>query len=117
MIIWTGKTTNKAVIYKVEAETYQELLEDLIDEDIIDPYWFFHGDFFNALTDIFPLLEDIESLLLSLEEELAHDTFINEFDWEKKIFSKMSKEDWEYAISSCRGQAYYQEFKYSYEGV
>lgn len=56
MIIWTGKTTNRAITYTVDAESHKELLEKLIDKGIIDPYWSFRGDFFSALTYMFPCL-------------------------------------------------------------
>ena len=39
MIHWIGKTAGGVTIYETDAENAALLLEELIDEGIISPYW------------------------------------------------------------------------------
>ena len=39
MIHWVGKTTGGVTIYETDVENVALLLEELIDEGIISPYW------------------------------------------------------------------------------
>lgn len=118
MIKWTGKNTAGTWTKEIIANDYEELLEELINHDIIDGYWNIDGLTFYELCKYSKLLEDLQDEYQEAIEEDDNEKmedFQDKFEninWHKKVFSKLSEDDFKQIISSCKSQAYYQTFEF-----
>lgn len=111
MIKWTGKSTDKRWIKTVEAETYYELLETLVDKGYIGDYIDSDSQLFHELAYVSPAVADLEDRLN--DEDQAEQALIDleNFDWGREVFEKLTDEQFQTAITGCTSQAYYQEFE------
>ena len=110
MIKWTGKSTDKRWIRTVEAETYYELLETLVDKGYIGDYIDSDSQLFHELTYVSPAVAELEDRLN--DEDQAEQAFedLENFDW-GNVFETMTDEQFATAIAGCTSQAYYQELE------
>ncbi|MFR4681865.1 MAG: hypothetical protein ACLT9M_05895 [Anaerobutyricum hallii] len=103
VICWEGKTTNKNLEWKAEADNFGDLYNELIEREIIKNYD----------VDIYD-----EAVLSKYNKTEDDDEFLDEngeFDYDKIVeFVKTrpltDRELWE-LIFSQKGNAYYQSFK------
>lgn len=107
MIKWTGKSTDKRWVKTVEAETYYELMEALIDYGYIGHYTDSDSQLFHELAYVSPAVAELEDRLN--DEEQALEDFEN-FDW-NRVFEELTDQEFQTAIAGCTSQAYYQEFE------
>ena len=110
MIKWTGKSTDGRWIKTVEADSYFELLERLVDEGCI-------GDYIDTDSQLFHELGYVSSIVSDLEERLNDADNVDEalqelenLDW-NELLRNLTDKEIENAIRGCTGQAYYQEFE------
>ena len=100
MIVWKGYTTGGSLFRTEEASSASELLENLIDENILIPYWEFGS----------PVAEKLAEKDSAFQE--AYNTFdldlIKRFDYEA-LYKRLSEADIFEAILYDRDQAYKQE--------
>ena len=100
MIIWKGYTTGGSLFRTEEASSASELLENLIDENILIPYWEFGS----------PVAEKLAEKDSEFQE--VYRTFdshrIKHFDYEA-LYKRLSEADIFEAILHDRDQAYKQE--------
>lgn len=100
MIVWKGYTTGGSLFRTEEASSASELLENLIDENILIPYWEFGS----------PVAEKLAEKDSAFQE--AYNTFdldlIKRFDYEA-LYKRLSDADIFEAILYDRDQAYKQE--------
>lgn len=114
MIKWTGKSIDKRWIRTVEAETYRELMETLIDKDYIGSYIDSDSQLFHELAYVSPAVEELEDRLNDedKDEDKAEQALedLENFDWDS-VFETMTDQQFATAIAGCTSQAYYQEFE------
>lgn len=110
MIKWTGKSTDKRWIKTVEAETYYDLMETLIEYGYIGHYTDSDSQLFHELAYVSPAVSDLEDRLN--DEDQAEQAFedLENFDWDH-VFKELTDERFQTAIAGCTSQAYYQEFE------
>lgn len=110
MIKWTGKSTDKRWVKTVEAETYCELMETLVDKGYIGHYADSDSQLFHELAYVSPAVEELEDRLNNEDqaEQVLED--LENFDWDR-VFEKMTDQQFATAIAGCTSQAYYQEFE------
>lgn len=110
MIKWIGKSTDGRWIKTVEAGSYFELLEKLVDKGYI-------GDYIDTDSQLFHELGYVSSIVSDLEERLNDDENVEEalqelenLDW-NELLRNLTDKEIENAIRGCNSQAYYQEFE------
>jgi len=110
MIKWTGKSTDGRWNKTVEADSYFELLEKLVDKGYIGDYIDSDSQLFNELSYVSPIISDLQERLN--DEEVAEETLeeLEKMDWSELLRGLTDKEI-ETAIRGCDSQAYYQEFE------
>lgn len=100
MIIWKGYTTGGSLFRTEEASSASELLETLIDENILIPYWEFGS----------PVAEKLAEKDSEFQE--VYNTFdsrqIKRFDYDA-LYKRLSDADIFEAILNDQDQAYKQE--------
>lgn len=100
MIIWKGYTTGGSLFRTEEASSASELLENLIDENILIPYWEFGS----------PVAEKLAEKDSEFQE--AYNTFdsqqIKRFDYDA-LYKRLTDTDIFEAILNDQDQAYKQE--------
>lgn len=100
MIIWKGYTTGGSLFRTEEASSASELLENLIDENILIPYWEFGS----------PVAEKLAEKDSEFQE--VYNTFdsqqIKRFDYDA-LYKRLSEADIFEAILNDQDQAYKQE--------
>lgn len=100
MIVWKGYTTGGSLFRTEEASSASELLENLIDENILIPYWEFGSPVAEKLADKDSAFQEV------------YNTFdldvIKRFDYEA-LYKRLSEADIFEAILYDRDQAYKQE--------
>lgn len=100
MIVWKGYTTGGSLFRTEEASSASELLENLIDENILIPYWEFGS----------PVAEKLAEKDSKFQE--VYNTFdsqsIKRFDYDA-LYKRLSEADIFEAILYDRDQAYKQE--------
>lgn len=111
MIKWTGKSTDKRWIRTVEAETYYELLETLVDKGYIGDYIDSNSQLFHELAYVSPAVSDLEDRLNDEDQAEQALEDLENFDWGREVFEKLTDEQFATAIAGCTSQAYYQEFE------
>ena len=103
MIHWIGKTAGGMTIYETDAENAALLLEELIDEGIISPYW--------------EVGSQLGYLLSQANEEFglvyarANVDELKRFNY-RKLLQSMKQSEILNIIQKCNEQAYEQEFTY-----
>ena len=110
MIKWTGKSTDKRWIRTVEAETYRELMETLIDKDYIGAYFDSDSQLFHELTYVSPAVQELEYRLNDEDQAEQALEDLENFDWDR-VFENLTDQQIATAIAGCTSQAYYQEFE------
>ncbi|MFA9413267.1 hypothetical protein ACERC8_01270 [Streptococcus sp. E29BA] len=113
MIKFTGKTTDKRSTYAIEADSYRDLMEQMIDQELADGYWNLEGQLFHAIAKISKDVEDFKveyEQLLEDDKDAEAESLFENFSWEA-IFETFSDVDWQFVIRSANSQAYYQEFE------
>lgn len=110
MIKWTGKSTDKRWIRTVEAETYRELMETLVDKGYIGSYIDSDSQLFHELAYVSPTVEDLEDRLNDEDQTEQALEDLEKFDWDS-VFETMTDQQFATAIAGCTSQAYYQEFE------
>lgn len=110
MIKWTGKSTDKRWIKTVEAETYRELMETLVDKGYIGAYFDSDSQLFHELAYVSPAVEELEDRLNDEDQAEQALEDLENFDWDS-IFETMTDQQFATAIAGCTSQAYYQEFE------
>lgn len=111
MIKWTGKSTDKRWIRTVEAETYYRLLETLVDKGYIGDYIDSDSQLFHELAYVSPAVADLEDRLNDEDQAEQALEDLENFDWGREVFEKLTDEQFATAIAGCTSQAYYQEFE------
>ena len=101
MIKWQGTNTSKVVKWTVEAESYLELLNKLIEKELVHDYMDFDGNTFQEL------LNYSEHLMRLNDEEDIEALY--QFDFEK-LLGSLSDEQIRSIIRANDGMAYYQTF-------
>lgn len=100
MILWKGYTTGGSLFRTEEASSASELLENLIDENILIPYWEFGS----------PVAEKLAEKDSEFQE--VYNTFdsqlIKRFDYDA-LYKRLSEADVFEAILNDQDQAYKQE--------
>lgn len=100
MIIWKGYTTGGSLFRTEEARSASELLENLIDENILIPYWEFGS----------PVAEKLAEKDSEFQE--VYNTFdsqqIKRFDYDA-LYKRLTDADIFEAILNDQDQAYKQE--------
>ena len=71
MIKWTGKSTDGRWNKTVEADSYFELLEKLVDKGYIGDYIDSDSQLFNELSYVSPIISDLQERLN--DEEVAEE--------------------------------------------
>ena len=110
MIKWTGKSTDKRWVKTVEAETYRELMEMLIDYGYIGHYTDSDLQLFHELAYVSPAVADLEDRLNDEDQTEKALEDLDNFDWDS-VFKEMTDQQFQNAIAGCTSQAYYQEFE------
>ena len=110
MIKWTGKSTDKRWVKTVEAETYRELMETLIDYGYIGHYTYSDSQLFHELAYVSPAVADLEDRLNDEDQTEKALEDLDNFDWDS-VFKEMTDQQFQNAIAGCTSQAYYQEFE------
>ena len=110
MIKWTGKSTDKRWIRTVEAETYRELMESLVEKGYIGDYFDSDSQLFHELTYVSPAVEKLEDRLNDEDQAEQALEDLENFDWDS-VFTEMTDQQFQNAIAGCTSQAYYQEFE------
>jgi enoyl reductase-like protein len=110
MIKWTGKSTDKRWIKTVEAETYRELLENLIEKGYIGHYNDSDSQLFHELAYVSPEVEELEDRLNDEDQAEQALEDLENFDWDR-VFENLTDQQFATAIAGCTSQAYYQEFE------
>ena len=100
-IKWQGTDTEKNVKWNVEAESYYELLQKLIEKDLIDNYTDLEGFTFQELLDY---SEELRNLNNNNDIESLYN-----YDFEK-LLTSLKDEQIRNIIESNNGMAYYQTF-------
>ena len=103
MINWIGKTTGGVVIYETDAENAALLLEELIDEGIISPYWEVGsqlGYWLSQANEEFGLVYARANV-----DELKRFNY-------RKLLQSMKQSEILNIVQKCNEQAYEQEFTY-----
>ena len=100
-IKWQGTDTGKNVKWNVEAESYYELLQKLIEKDLIDNYTDLEGFTFKELLDY---SEELRNLNNNNDIESLYN-----YDFEK-LLTSLKDEQIRNIIESNNGMAYYQTF-------
>lgn len=110
MIKWTGKSTDGRWNKTVEADSYFELLEKLVDKGYI-------GDYIDSDSQLFHELGYVSQEISELEERLNDEDTVEEalvelenFAWDK-VLKNLTDKEIETTIRGCDSQAYYQEFE------
>ena len=111
MIKWTGKSTDGRWVKKAYATSYYELLEELIDREIIGHYTDSDSQLFHELAYVSPAVAELEDRLNDEEQTEQALEDLENFDWEKEVFEKLTDRQFQTAIAGCTSQAYYQEFE------
>lgn len=93
MIKWTGQDTSRTLKWEFKAESYSELADLLIKQDIIGDLYSERGqDYISTWLDI-PVNDTVDE------------------DWEQLMdlaYEKMTEEHWADFIKNSNGMAYYQ---------
>lgn len=110
MIKWTGKSTDKRWIRTVEAETYRELMETLVEKCYIGDYFDSDSQLFHELAYVSPAVEELEDRLNDEDQAEQALEDLENFDWDS-VFKGMTDQQFQNAIAGCTSQAYYQEFE------
>lgn len=100
-IKWQGTNTSKVVKWAVEAESYLELLNKLIEKELAHDYIDFDGNTFQELLNY-------SEQLMSLKDEEDIEA-LYQFDYEK-LLGSLSEEQIRSIIEANNGMAYYQNF-------
>lgn len=100
MIVWKGYTTGGSLFRTEEASSASELLENLIDENILIPYWEFGSPVAEKLAEKDSAFQEVYN---TFDPEL-----IKHFDYEA-LYKRLSDADVFEAILTDRDQAYKQE--------
>lgn len=100
MIVWKGYTTGGSLFRTEEASSASELLENLIDENILIPYWEFGSPVAEKLAEKDSAFQEVYN---TFDAEL-----IKRFDYEA-LYKRLSEADIFEAILYDRDQAYKQE--------
>lgn len=117
-ITWTGQPTNRVVTYKIEADSYKEILEQMIDRDLADGYWNPDSQAFHELAYYSPIISELENEYNNLDDSDDEDAFekfdekLGNVEW-NEILNSLSDNEMEQVIRGCNSQAYYQEFEVS----
>lgn len=112
MITWTGKSTDGRWVRTVQAEDFRELMDKLIEKGYIPHYTDMDGQLFENITYISPKLDTLNDMANVHVGGLAEQAVrkIENLDWENDIFDKFTDNDFQFIISQCNSQAYYQDF-------
>lgn len=110
MIKWTGKSTDKRWVKTVEAETYRELLETLVEKGYIGHYIDSDSQLFHELAYVSPDVEELEDRLNDEDQAEQALEDLENFDWDR-VFENLTDQQIATAIAGCTSQAYYQEFE------
>ena len=110
MIKWTGKSTDKRWIKTVEAETYRELMETLVDKGYIGHYIDSDSQLFHELAYVSPAVKELEDRLNDEDQAEQALEELENFDWDR-VFENLTDQQFATAIAGCTSQAYYQEFE------
>lgn len=110
MIKWTGRSTDKRWVKTVEAETYRELMETLVDKGYIGHYIDSDSQLFHELAYVSPDVEELEDRLNDEDQAEQALEDLEKFDWDR-VFENLSDKQFATAIAGCTSQAYYQEFE------
>lgn len=112
MITWTGKSTDGRWVRTVQAENFRELMDKLIEKEYIPHYTDMDGQLFKNITYISPLLDTLNDMANVYVEGFAKQAIrkIKMLDCENDIFDKFTDNDFQFIISQCDSQAYYQDF-------
>ena len=100
MITWTGKSTDGRWVRTVQAESFYELMNTLIDKGYIPHYADIYGQLFYKIAEILPYVGSINDAL-DADDELTYSYAVYELenlDWKNEVFN------------GCNSQAYYQDF-------
>lgn len=100
MIVWKGYTTGGALFRTEEANSASELLENLIDENILIPYWEFGSPVAEKLAEKDSVFQEVYN---TFDLDL-----IKRVDYEA-LYKRLSDADIFEAILYDRDQAYKQE--------
>lgn len=100
MIIWKGYTTGGSLFRTEEASSASELLENLIDENILIPYWEFGSPVAEKLAEKDSAFQEVYNTFDSRQ--------IKRFDYDA-LYKRLSEADIFEAILNDQDQAYKQE--------
>jgi len=100
-IKWQGTDTRKIVIWNTEAESYYELLQQLIEKGLIDSYTDLEGFTFQELLDY---SEELKTLNNNDNIELLYN-----YDFEN-LLKSLTDNQIRNIIEVNNGMAYYQTF-------
>lgn len=100
MIVWKGYATSGSLFRTEEASSASELLENLIDENILIPYWEFGSPVAEKLAEKDSAFQEVYN---AFDLDL-----IKRFDYEA-LYKRLSEADIFEAILYDRDQAYKQE--------
>lgn len=112
MITWTGKSTDGRWVRTVQAESFYELINTLIDKGYIPHYADIQGQLFYKIAEILPYIDSINRAL-DADDELTYSYAVYELenlDWKDEVFNEFTDEDYIFVIRGCDSQAYYQDF-------
>lgn len=112
MITWTGKSTDGRWVRTVTADNFRELMDKLIEKEYIPHYTDTDGQLFENITYISPKLDTLNCMANEHVDSQAKQAIceIENLDWENDIFSKFTDNDYQFVISQCDSQAFYQDF-------
>lgn len=100
MIIWKGYTTGGSLFRAEEVSSASELLENLIDENILIPYWEFGSPVAEKLAEKDSEFQEVYNTLDSQQ--------IKRFDYDA-LYKRLTDTDIFEAILNDQDQAYKQE--------
>lgn len=112
MITWTGKSTDGRWVRTVQADNFHELMDKLIEKEYIPHYTDMDSQLFKNITYISPTLDALNDRANVYVKGIAEQAVrkIKNLDWENDIFDKFTDNDFQFIISQCDSQAYYQDF-------
>lgn len=108
MIKWTGKNTSRRTTWEVEAETFEELYNELVKRDII-----------SELTDEINMFTPYQEMILEING-LDRYEILEDKNYEEAVETigeliengkRPTNDDWQDMISNQDGNAYYQTFE------
>lgn len=112
MITWTGKSTDGSWVRTITADSFRELMDKLIGKGYIPHYTDMDGQLFKNITYVSPKLDTLNDMANVYVRGIVEQAIrkIKNLDWESDIFNTFTDNDYQFVISQCDSQAYYQDF-------